>query len=307
MLTRMDATVDFDWGSGSPDVAVAQDHFFARWTGTLAVETEGLYTLTAVADDGVRLWVDGVLVINRWETGAASDSGSLTLTVGSHNLTVEYFDETGDAALQLLWSSPAMPEEIIPTHVLTPPPDGAHSPVLAWTGEANYRTEGVYPKSGVDGTVFTYRVKYMDVDADAPAAGHPRVHILSQGVEIVGSPFGMVYVGGNNLEGVTYTYAIPLPAGKGYAYFFDAKDATGLQAVGVPNPLTPVVANGGPVVGQMELADIDQSGRVDGFDLGKLAISFGARGGDAAWNAQADLNADQVIDGLDLDLLIEGF
>jgi hypothetical protein len=71
-VTRTDPTVDFDWANASPDAAVAQDAFSARWTGTLTPTTSGDYRFITRADDGVRLWIDGTPVIDRWSDRSLS-------------------------------------------------------------------------------------------------------------------------------------------------------------------------------------------------------------------------------------------
>src|SRR6185503_3713165 len=59
-LTRTDATVNFDWGSGSPNAAVGVDTFSVRWTGQVQPQFSETYTFYTRTDDGVRLWVNGV-------------------------------------------------------------------------------------------------------------------------------------------------------------------------------------------------------------------------------------------------------
>ena len=316
-VVKTDATIDSDWGSGSPDPAIAPDNFFVRWTGALTVATEADYTFTAIVDGGVRLWIDGVLVVDRWEEGLVPnisdlvDSDPIHLTAGSHAITLEYFDGVGsNAEIELQWSSVTVPDAVIPTSAMTPPPAGAHAPVLAWTGEADYTADGIHPQDGTTATTFTYRVKYTDADGDLPATGSPRVHVLDQGVEITGSPFAMTLVSGTPATGAIYTYPALLPVGVDYTQVFDAVDVTGLQAVGVLSldGRTPVVAGDGPNVQDAPMAgDIDRSGRVDGFDLGKLAISYGSQSGGHHWNPLSDMQNDGAINGTDLDLLIDAF
>src|SRR5262249_12032631 len=65
-LTRTDATVDFNWGGGSPDQAVQADNFSVRWSGQVMAPVSGTYTFTTTTDDGVRLWVNGQLLVNNW-------------------------------------------------------------------------------------------------------------------------------------------------------------------------------------------------------------------------------------------------
>ena len=65
-LTRTDATVDFDWASASPDPAVQADNFSVRWSGQVQAPVTGTYTFTTASDDGVRLYVNGQLLIDNW-------------------------------------------------------------------------------------------------------------------------------------------------------------------------------------------------------------------------------------------------
>jgi hypothetical protein len=54
-------------GPGSP-AGVGPDNFSARWTGSFDFATAGTYTFNAVSDDGIRVWVDGALLIDQWRT-----------------------------------------------------------------------------------------------------------------------------------------------------------------------------------------------------------------------------------------------
>jgi hypothetical protein len=53
----------------------------------------------------------------------------------------------------------------------------------------------------------------------------------------------------------------------------------------------------------VSVGDIDANGRVDGFDLGRMAMVFYSQSGDSDWNPNADLNGDGTIDGRDLTIL----
>jgi hypothetical protein len=104
LLIRTDAAIDFAWGSGSPDPALPADHFSARWTHTLGF-TPGTYRFFTSTDDGVRLWVDGQLVVDAWYTQKLPNthSGDLTLGEGLHQITVEYFEQGGEAHAHVWW------------------------------------------------------------------------------------------------------------------------------------------------------------------------------------------------------------
>jgi hypothetical protein len=74
-LTRTDATVAFDWKTSSPAGSISPTDFSARWTGQVQPQFTQNYTFFTQADDGVRLWVNGQLLINRWnDRSIAGDS-----------------------------------------------------------------------------------------------------------------------------------------------------------------------------------------------------------------------------------------
>jgi len=123
LLQRTDATVNFDWGTGSPDSSIPVDHFSARWTGQLQAKYSETYTFTTTSDDGVRLWVNGQLLINNWTNHAAVDnSATITLVAGQkYDIIMEYYENTGGAVAKLFWSSPNTPKQIIPQSQLSSP------------------------------------------------------------------------------------------------------------------------------------------------------------------------------------------
>ena len=77
-LVRTEA-VDFDWGSGSQGAAVAADNFSARWSGSVQATTTGNYRFRTVSDDGVRLWINNVLVVDNWTDQAPTTNTSGTV------------------------------------------------------------------------------------------------------------------------------------------------------------------------------------------------------------------------------------
>jgi hypothetical protein len=107
-VTRIDPTINFNWGTGSPDGAIAPDTFSARWTGQVEAVEGGAYTFRTYSDDGVRVWVNGQLVINNWTNHAPTyNTGRITLTAGQrYDIRVEYFENTGGAVMRLEWKRP---------------------------------------------------------------------------------------------------------------------------------------------------------------------------------------------------------
>lgn len=82
----------------SPGANVPADQFSVRWNTTATVSDAGNYVFTATADDGIRLWVDGDLMIDHWaEHSAATYSATVYLDAGKHTVRVEYLQNYGDA------------------------------------------------------------------------------------------------------------------------------------------------------------------------------------------------------------------
>lgn len=115
-LQRTDATINFDWGDGAPAPSVNSDNFAVRWTGKVQPKYSEVYTFSTTTDDGVRLWIDGQLIIDHWTDQIATENqGYATLEAGKqYDIRLEYYDRWDKAVSQLIWSSPSQPEEIIP-------------------------------------------------------------------------------------------------------------------------------------------------------------------------------------------------
>jgi hypothetical protein len=108
--------LNFDWGLAGPDsdCGINIDHFSARWTRT-ATFGAGVFRFTVTADDGVRIYLDGQLKFDRWVDQMATHTFDVELTAGNHQVTVEYFERWGSAALKLSWEQhpcyPAVPPD----------------------------------------------------------------------------------------------------------------------------------------------------------------------------------------------------
>lgn len=131
-LTRCEKNIDHDWGVRGPTGTVArasssggssstadassgkadggstvrsigEDHFSIRWIGKFNFNG-GAYTFVATADDGIRVWVDGELIIDQWRPQAVSVfRATRNLTAGLHEVKVEYFENDRDAVARLRW------------------------------------------------------------------------------------------------------------------------------------------------------------------------------------------------------------
>ncbi|HSY38156.1 MAG TPA: PA14 domain-containing protein [Polyangia bacterium] len=155
-LSRTDATVNFNWGTGSPASSLPSDHFSVRWTGQVEALYSQTYTFTTSSDDGIRLWVNGQQIINNWTDHARTqNSGRIALTAGQRSdIRLEFYEDTGNASAQLSWASGSQPKQIIPSAQLYPPSTGGTGGTPGTGGAAGGTggTGGAPATGGVVGT-----------------------------------------------------------------------------------------------------------------------------------------------------------
>lgn len=98
VLVRDDSRIDFNWGTGSPDGSVVPaDGFSARWTRSLHLDG-GQYRVTARGDDGIRVWVNGQLLINQWhEAQGQYYTADINIPTGSTSFQMEFYENLGGA------------------------------------------------------------------------------------------------------------------------------------------------------------------------------------------------------------------
>ena len=167
VFTRVDATVDFDWGDGTPDARVGNDTFSVRWTGTVEPAYSEVYTFYTTSDDGVRLWIDGELVINNWtDHGSTEDSYTTAAPLVAsqqYAIKMEYYEAGGQAVAELRWSSASQSKAIIDSSYLT-----------SGTGEGeNPYEEGDWHRNPANGHYYkrTAVMTWPEAQAEAEALG----------------------------------------------------------------------------------------------------------------------------------------
>jgi glucose/arabinose dehydrogenase len=102
--TACTALVNYDWLLAAPGSGITSDNFSARFVATKTFEA-GTYTFKATGDDGVRLYIDGVLVIDGWKDQAATTyEANRTLTAGNHEVKLEFYDALEEAVAKLEWT-----------------------------------------------------------------------------------------------------------------------------------------------------------------------------------------------------------
>ncbi len=107
-LTRVDPALDFQWDTHAPAEGLPPDGFSVRWDGWLEPTREMAGWIGLSSDDGSRLWLDGKLVIDAWETGVTIRRHRVRLEAGSrHRIRVEYRENMWGASASLRWSQDA--------------------------------------------------------------------------------------------------------------------------------------------------------------------------------------------------------
>lgn len=131
-MQRIDPQIAFNWVRNSPGKPIAEDHFTAHWTGYVQADYNEVYTFSAQADDGMRLYIDDKLILDLWEQkqeGTDSEAmreqqkgagtASIRLRKGQkYRIRVEYYETLQNASISLYWQSKSLAREVIPTRNL---------------------------------------------------------------------------------------------------------------------------------------------------------------------------------------------
>jgi hypothetical protein len=123
VMTRIDPVIDFGFGTGSPDPVVNPDNFSVRWTGQVQAPMTGDFVFSTNSDDGVRLRVNGQLVIDNWTNhgDTQNTSAPIHLEVGQkYDLNLEYYESTSGAVIRLKWSYLGQALQTVPQTQLYP-------------------------------------------------------------------------------------------------------------------------------------------------------------------------------------------
>jgi hypothetical protein len=116
-------SLNFNWGGGGPNSAcnlsIFPDYFSVRWTRTVNFP-QGIYRFTTFGDNGVRLWVDDQLWINRWTETVGTDTANVQLSLGNHKIVLEFFETWGGASVSLSWAAPPDPPSNLVASVVSP-------------------------------------------------------------------------------------------------------------------------------------------------------------------------------------------
>lgn len=186
---RVDPGIDFDWEIGSPGDGIGVDSYSVRWSGKILPPSSGIYTFYSTSDDGIRVKVNGVTLIDKWiDQGPTEWSGTIGLTQGQlAEVVVEYYENTGGAVARLGWEGPGFTKQTIPPSAYR---------LLDNTDVTPVATDDSF--TALHGAATALNVLANDSDADAPLGIH--------GVAIIQPPqHGTVRIDGAGKR-VIYTH-----------------------------------------------------------------------------------------------------
>ncbi len=108
------------FSGGFPGVDPQRNENFAiRYEGPLVVTAEADYDFRVVADDGAILSINGTPIVNNdgAKAAPAEQTGPVHLVVGTHLVTVDYMQTTGNVALQVFCKKSGGEEKICPSQL----------------------------------------------------------------------------------------------------------------------------------------------------------------------------------------------
>lgn len=106
--------------SGFPGVdAARKENFAIRYEAPLIVSEAADYDFRLVAEDGALLQIDGTPIVDNdgVKTAPGEKTGPVHLVAGTHVITVDYLQTTGNVALQVFCTKANDVERICPTHL----------------------------------------------------------------------------------------------------------------------------------------------------------------------------------------------
>jgi hypothetical protein len=138
ILVRVDPQIYMYWNPGfqanhpdgltpelyiPPPEGVRADTFSVRWLGEIEALKSEAYTFITGADDGVRMWLNGELIIDDWADHDRTETSAdpVQLVKGQkYPLVVEGYENGGEAEWQLYWQSSSTARQVVPQSALYP-------------------------------------------------------------------------------------------------------------------------------------------------------------------------------------------
>ncbi|MBK8561958.1 MAG: OmpA family protein [Saprospiraceae bacterium] len=195
VTTRTEANIDKTWND-MPPVPGLDPHFCSiRWTGRITAPETGTYTFSARVDDGIRVWVGGVQVIDNWQLNDNGQStGQVKMKAGTaYDLKVEYFNALIEGEVTLIWQLPNAdkPAVVAPQFFKEQPKPTAPAAKAAQqpAAQAKPKPTNPEPKPKADppktGTALVQPEKLVDLPKDTLEKYIPKNVLFVQGKAII--------------------------------------------------------------------------------------------------------------------------
>jgi hypothetical protein len=197
LMLRIDGPIQFKWNQEPPHPALPKENYCVRWTGRIEPRYTEQYSFETEADDGVRLWIDGRLLMENWKTRRVGrDRCKIALEAGRrYDLKLEYFQGKNDAEIRLYWASlSGQAPEIVPAECLFLPgpwPEGIVTRSGSFlAGRPGVSPEGKITVTGAAGEIPLGRdAAARVVFADLPAGWEDGIPPGAQGVLLANGDF----------------------------------------------------------------------------------------------------------------------
>lgn len=111
--------INFDWNLSSP-VDGPDNRFSSKYSGYVEARFSEKYNLEFVVDDGIRVYIDGILMLDKWQPNSRNTYIiPVDMLCGQkYKIDIEYNNLGGGASLIMYWSSFAQDREILPQKYL---------------------------------------------------------------------------------------------------------------------------------------------------------------------------------------------
>lgn len=191
---RVDGPIDFNWAQLAPGVAgVNADQFSVRWIGRLRVTTTGNYQFQTRSDDGVRLLVNDVLMIDQWNDHSATNhtSANINLLAGQvYSIRLEYYENQTNAEIRLRWMVPGSGVFVAIPAGTTPTPGAGlyHCPPAPTVSFYTISHSGTGVTCAAEPVLITAR----------DSSGNPIAPLANTTAALTTVPASGVWVGGNS-------------------------------------------------------------------------------------------------------------
>lgn len=265
LLVRTDSAINFDWSGGSPGPSVPVDNFSARWSGELIPLYTESYNFSLPVDNGVRVWIDNVLVLDKWNpvgTGGYHNF-SAALTAGRRTpFKVEYYEQWGGAGIVLYWFSARQAWEVVPAAAFVP----------AGSGDTSAPSASISGPSGAVSGAFTVSVTFSETVTGLTAGDFTVVNGTASQLDATGGAWTLTVN-----PAAAGTVSVSLPAGRCFDSGGNGNTASNTFAVTYTAP-----ANRAPVVtapgNQSSLLGAIVSLQMQGSDPDNQALTWSATG-----------------------------